>query len=189
MVGWGEKHQAVMGAIMAARRVGEAWYSRMLREWPIILFTAAVTAILTALFSSGGQYVATVMVENAKVRSGNIVKLSDDFQSRFSAILTALQNFNGAVLRDKTISQKERAELSSTILTMQLSMSPATGRWPNNIVYKANNFFSDLAELELIVRNSSVPSDLDPIEKTVRRLVTDDMEITRAMQQEAQIRY
>jgi hypothetical protein len=186
---FGVKHQGGGGAIMAARRVGETWYSRMLREWPVIVFTAVVTAIVTALFTSLGQYVATIKVENEKVRSGNIIKASDDFQGRFSAILTATQKLNESILKEKVITQQEKAGLSAAILTMQLTMSPTTGRWPDNIVHKANDFFQNLAELERIVRNSSSPSDLDQVEKTVRKLITDDMEIMREMQQEAQIHY
>jgi hypothetical protein len=180
---YGEK--AASGGSVARSHAGERWYSRVAREWLVIV----LTAIAVAFFTGAGQYIATIRVENEKVRSGNIVKIADDFQTRFSSLMTTLQRFTSAAVKDKKIPDQERAELASAVLAMQLMMSPATGRWPHDVLTPVNLFFKDLAEFDVIVRNAGSFSDLESLENKVRGLVVDDMQVMRAMQKEAQIHY
>jgi len=164
-------------------RVG--WLSRLARDWVVIV----ITAVATALFTAAGGYIASVSVENEKVRSANVIKLSDDFQTRFAALMTSLQKFTAASIQQKKISEEEKAELSASILTMQLMMSPATGRWPENVSSEANQFFRDLADFDKMVRGATSFSDVETIDKIVKQLVSDDLALIRAMEAGAQIRY
>lgn len=162
-----------------------SWFSRVRSEWLIVIFTA----LATAFFTAAGQYVATVKVENDKIVSANILKTADDFQTRFSSILNNLQKFTVASVNDKKISERDRADLLSSILGMQLTMAPASGRWPSVMDFHLNHFFSELAGLQKVIKNASNFSDLEGIEVIVKRLIVSDMEIMKSMQKEAQVRY
>lgn len=153
------------------------------------LLIVIVTAGATALFTAGAQYIATVKVENDKVRSSSIVKIADDFQMNFSSLMSALRQFTNAAEMNTKIPEKERDELANTILAMQLLFAPTTGRWPDAVSLQADSFFKDLSELEKTIRNARTLSDLGPLEKNTRILVVDDMEIIRAMQTAAQLNY
>lgn len=157
----------------------------MARDWLIIIVTAGATA----LFTAAAQYVATVKVENDKVRSANVVKIADDFQTRFSSLMSSLQKFVTLTESEKKIPEQERSEVENTVLILQLLLSPATGRWPSNVSSQVNNFFTDLTDLEETIRSAKTFADLQPLGKKLRTLVVGDMEIMREMQKEAELHY
>jgi hypothetical protein len=173
------------GGAMIRSRSREGWRSRLGREWILILFTAAATAF----FAVAGGYIATVSVENKKVRSGNIIKLSDDFQTRFSVLMRELQKFTAASVKQTKIPEQEQADLAASVLNIQLMMSPATGRWPASAYSQADQFFRDLADFDKVVRGAGSFAELENIDKIVNRLVFDDLALMREMQAEAEIHY
>lgn len=75
-----QKLRHATGGIMARSYAGH----QTARDWIIIILTAGATAIFTAIT----QYVATVKVENDKVRSANVVKIADDFQGKFALLMS-----------------------------------------------------------------------------------------------------
>jgi hypothetical protein len=175
----------VSGRTMMRSRSGASWYSQVTREWRLIILTAAATA----LFTTAGAYFATIRVENEKVRSENVRKIASDFQTQFSSVMADLQKFTAASVRDKKIPEQEKVTLASAILDIQLMMSPATGRWPDTVSNQAEHFFRDLADMDKIIRNATSFADLESLEKSIRLLVVDDLEIMRSMQKEAKIHY
>ena len=177
-----ERLQRASGGIMARSYSGPRM---MARDWLIIIVTAGATAIFTA----AAQYVATVKVENDKVRSANVVKMADDFQTRVSSLMRSLEKLITLAGQDQKIPDSERHEVVNEILTMQLMLSPATGKWPDHASLKVNNFFTGLQDIEETVRLSKTPADLEPLSKKLRTLVVDDLELIKEMQKDLELHY
>lgn len=179
----GSTPRGAFGGAMALRQRVERWYHRIVREFPIIF----ATTVATAIFTAGAQYIATIRLENAKTISSGVVRTSDEFQNRFLGIVIILQKFTAASLKEKRIDEAARAELSSTVLTMRLLMSPATGRWPAPVVDQVDHFLGDLGDFERTIQDATSLQDLGTLDKLVKQLVIDDVQIAQAMRRQAEI--
>lgn len=151
----------------------------------IIFSTAFATAVLSALFT----YTYTIKSENQKNVTAIHLQFLTEFQKGFSDIISAYYKSVRPLMNGTdNINVDDKTDVLASILMLQISFHPDSGRWSTVSQIEAEEFFENLAKFRKSYQDAIGKSQINDLNSGVLSLLIARDKLVEAVKKNLQMK-